>query len=750
MRRRIASVVACSLLLVGCVSDHRPQVRVRSAAPVGWFRACADNPPAQPSALPAASKQAAPTPDVVPPAGLDGRRWPTNQWWTSWLTGQPQPLWSPPLVVTNAADGIGIGSPQITAAPNSISSSPAAAITLTIAHDAVSVEDWGDFHVRAALISGRSTVGVVTVAQGSAATWVATTSPSLRPAAAVPPSSDLGTLGAQPVRTDVVWWADLAGRRWDVVSSEPVSWVWDGALLRATTERPVTIGIVAAPENPPADWPTLARASGIDPVIGTTADWQVTATAVSQRLTWRRQRNGAGVIVALPHQQPSSTGNPVAGSYRSHLGSLQPILGDTIEWSTPSSGLLLGVPRVPLADGRREQIVGVLAREAEPVLAADSIESAGSYFGPKELGRIATLADVAAALGSPLAARLRATLTDRLDRWFGSAASPDRWLAYEGRWGGLTASSPEFGHQDYNDHHFQYGYLLQAAATVAEYDSAAAARWAPTIDLIIGDLGADCVAGFPRLRVMNAYLGHSAASGFSPFVDGINQESSSEAVHAWWSLARWAAATGDEALGATATAWYETEALAARTYWLGIGNPRPAPYAHEVAGIVWGGKLDFATFFDARPASVVGIQLLPFTFGSLYRNDPIGAQRRYAAGSEASGSRWQDLLAMDLALAEPDRAMSVIDAMAIGSESFEEGTSETFARYWVASLAALGPPDPTYTSEPAYGVAFTGSQGTTLVAHNPTASTVRVVFRTRGNDIATIEVPAHGTVLQRP
>jgi endo-1,3(4)-beta-glucanase len=94
---------------------------------------------------------------------------------------------------------------------------------------------------------------------------------------------------------------------------------------------------------------------------------------------------------------------------------------------------------------------------------------------------------------------------------------------------------------------------------------------------------------------------------------GNNQESSSEAVAAWEALVGWGAASGQPDLVATGVQRYAVEALAARTYWLGDGVPRPAGYAHRSAGIVWDGKIDFATFFDAKPESIIGIQLLPLT-----------------------------------------------------------------------------------------------------------------------------------------
>ena len=79
------------------------------------------------------------------------------------------------------------------------------------------------------------------------------------------------------------------------------------------------------------------------------------------------------------------------------------------------------------------------------------------------------------------------------------------------------------------------------------------------------------------------------------------------------------------------------EAANARRYWLGEGAVRATGYRHRGAGIVWDAKLDYATWFDARPESIHGIQLLPLTFGSLYRADPAQALARSVELAQRTG-----------------------------------------------------------------------------------------------------------------
>jgi len=80
---------------------------------------------------------------------------------------------------------------------------------------------------------------------------------------------------------------------------------------------------------------------------------------------------------------------------------------------------------------------------------------------------------------------------------------------------GLAAS---FGSDEYNDHHFHYGYFLYAAGVLCADDSALAAKLAPVMDLLAADIASPTDTGFfPQWRPFDAYASHSWASGTSPF-----------------------------------------------------------------------------------------------------------------------------------------------------------------------------------------------------------------------------------------
>jgi endoglucanase Acf2 len=186
---------------------------------------------------------------------------------------------------------------------------------------------------------------------------------------------------------------------------------------------------------------------------------------------------------------------------------------------------------------------------------------------------------------------------------------------------------------------------------------------------------------------------------------------------------------------------YALEADSARTYWLGeSGRLWPAAYAHDTVGILWGGKADFATFFDGRAGYVIGIQLLPFTFASLYRTDAAAAAQRSATVATADGGpEWPDLFLMDDALSDPAGALAKFTP----SVPIEGGNSRAFTLYWLLTLNNLGRPRADIFASTPYGFAFGNDGALHLAAINPTGSPITVTWRTKqGDEVGSVRLAA--------
>jgi len=259
-------------------------------------------------------------------------------------------------------------------------------------------------------------------------------------------------------------------------------------------------------------------------------------------------------------------------------------------------------------------------------------------------------------------------LRESVEIWLnGTAETP---FVYDSHWGGLVscgcyfdedtescrnkypncpvANDPglDFGNGFYNDHHFHYGYHIYAAAVVAKYDPSFGQRYFQEILLFIRDIANPSLDDtfFPLYRHMDWYTSHSWASGISlPPLNGRNQESSSEAIAAYEAIALFGSVMVDitsscknclekddlkiantiRDVGRLLTA---TEIKGADRYWHVRLNDNdhklvPDTYGHSVIGIIWNTMAQFQTWFGSAPYLAYGIQMLPLTPISAYRDD---------------------------------------------------------------------------------------------------------------------------------
>lgn len=101
-----------------------------------------------------------------------------------------------------------------------------------------------------------------------------------------------------------------------------------------------------------------------------------------------------------------------------------------------------------------------------------------------------------------------------------------------------------FGAGFYNDHHYHFGYHIYAAAVVGKYNKSWLKKNYENVLLLIRDIAnpSENDPYFPTFRHKDWYLGFSWASGIvtiqgQPYPNGRNQESSSEAIHAYEAVA---------------------------------------------------------------------------------------------------------------------------------------------------------------------------------------------------------------------
>ncbi|WP_062303155.1 glycosyl hydrolase [Demequina subtropica] len=655
MRAGIVAIIAASALALGACSGAAAPGASGTASGGPGVRV--DGP--DPSILPAAADAAVATrvgEDVVPP---------TNRWYSALAFGDPGlPVFPTPLSFQAVDGGFAAGLTRPVASENAIVAPAVTDVTVTF--------------------SGASGYGEVTEA-----TPVGTTL-TLGPVDVVlaqgVPVIGFTAAGGTEATLSVAFVDAGDGVATATVGETAYGLALDGGSVDGTSlslDPGGTAQLFAVPDGGDA----AAFAAALGPLArGADASFTLDDAATTT-VTYADEPT----VVAVPADRAEGL-ECALGTYATIHGTYSVCAAAEASWDVslvePSASLDLS----GITDPEREAIAEALAADADAALELP----ADTYFGSKALYRLANLVQVADALGEDeVAARLQRSLAEQLDLWGeadGCAARAERCFTYDPTLRGVVGLATAFGSEQFNDHHFHYGYLLYAAAVAGARDSELAERIAPVMDLVAEDIAAPGTSeAFPVRRAFDPVAGHSWASGISPFADGNNQESSSEAVLAWNAVALWAAVTDDDALGDSARWMLSAESEAATRLWLAPDLSEFPEFAHGIVAIEWGAKRDYATWFSAEPAAMLGIQIIP---GQPAAMDPLAAvpaESIVAAVDEAWGdanlpAMFADYLLMYRALAgDEERAEAWEAAISLPDDAIDDGDTRTWLLAWIAA-----------------------------------------------------------------
>ncbi|SEQ03363.1 glycosyl hydrolase [Microlunatus flavus] len=606
----------------------------------------------------------------------DGLVPPTNRWFSGLVFGdQPQPVFPLPLSFGLTGSGFSFGQPRVTTTAKTIAGgfAPDVAVDAGASSAVVSAYDALSVTVESRDASGVA-LGRTVVAEGS-------------------PFVAYHVAKAGSVRTNLPW-AEQDGFWTAAVGGVTYAMVVaDGTVQGGTVE--LEASGVATWFPVPADGSAGALAAlAAHPLTGGSVASTTAGDRVTTTLAYRS--DGDTAYARLPHQSADPVGEPRCdlGSYPSVYGTLTLCSGSALSWSAPAVQPTSALDTTRLSGEDK----ATLAAQVRADVAATPAFPSDTYFGGKALYRAAMLYQLATQVGADdAAASIKARLVTSLDQWTdpqGCAHRTAVCFVYDEQAKGLVGMTPSFGSDEFNDHHFHYGYFLFAAGVLAESDPALATRWAPVMNLLAADLASSSANGaFPDLRVFDVYAGHSWASGTAPFADGNNQESSSEAVTAWTGLATWAKATGDDALHGEAVWLLSLEAQSAKAYWTDVDRSQPvyAGFDHQVVSLNWGGKRDYGTWFSAEPAAILGIQLIPMSPAATYLGgDParIEANVKEATGGSYD-QKFGDYLLMYSALAgNAQRESALAKAKTLDAQWIDDGNSRTYLLAWLMTAKA--------------------------------------------------------------
>jgi len=370
--------------------------------------------------------------------------------------------------------------------------------------------------------------------------------------------------------------------------------------------------VYAVPKNASADEIKTLDAGAVE-LTGSNTSYSIANGEAVTEFTLKTAGDKPTVFASMPHQDKiASNGTKLQGTYENLQGTMSLLSGNKFTYAIPALATPLDLDLSGMSEEEKTTLKDQIRADIPTVTKFDA---EGSYYGGKYLERAVQVYRLAKQLDMKTeTATLKTAITAELDMWM----DPDRCetestkcFTYDELLKGVVGQKAEYGSDtEFNDHYFHYGYFLYAAGAMALDDPSLVAKYKTVADILAADIAntQDTETAIER-RNFDDYAGHSWASGVSPFQDGNNQESTSEATNAWIGLNLWATASGNTELATEAQWMFSNEARTAVQYYL---NPQKrAGFTAPHLSMVWGGKADYATWFSGQPSAITGIQVIP-------------------------------------------------------------------------------------------------------------------------------------------
>lgn len=612
--------------------------------------------------------QSPPTNEVVPPApvsfsGEHSTVMKTNAWFSSIYKGFPTaPMFALPGAYKLDETGLTVSFPDTVGTPNTVFGSfdPLCSLGMTGKTTAAKLIRYGDWDAVFEVESG-STPWQVHIAQGSPITTINHFQGELQVncqngvMASPVAGGILLTRGTERLLIQAkgiasLTPADATGTKFQLLSPEQS---YRTIVLPQTTEKSVEFFAGMA-------WTTVSDTRMVS---------REHAGSIETTYALETFDNQPTLMTLWPHHRLGDREQSVEvlGTYETVLGTFRLVRAQSFTTTAALPDLDFSFTPVthPIAV---ETIKSALREDVISLKAATP--PAGVYFLGTWLGGVASAAQIAALYG------MKDEQEELLDILQNNLISSAKNFTYREDLKMLVAKNTEFGNDQGNDHHFHYGYYLRAAAVLATLRPEMKDQLTPTMNELVGDIATTdrTSSRYPYIRNFSPYDGHSWADGYASFGDGNNQESTSEALNAWYGVSLWGQVTRNTDLQKTGRALFATELSATKAYWFAENNPFPAGYTHTIASMVWGGKRDYATWFSGQAMHIHGIQWLPITPASSYLatlpNFEGRQQEIIKAHPNPATHEWGDLYAAQLSYFNPDEAERLLD-MAVKNQAIK-------------------------------------------------------------------------------
>jgi len=425
-----------------------------------------------------------------------------------------------------------------------------------------------------------------------------------------------------------------ATETWILYASSLISFTATNGGLTATAPFTGYLRLAVVPSGTAGE-STLDTYKDAVPIGGATT---VTPSGNTATTTYSFTKVGSGstlLTYCLPHHEATLSAPSYAANFNitTIRGNLRAVTGNTWTLTESLSTITWNSPNAIDTD---KMSAITTAFSTEKNLQAYHLDGSEAYIFGKQISRAARLALIADQLGDTTArTSIIANMKTYLNPWLdnNSASVLVRSLMYDTTWGGVIATSAheqsptgdpqnanqEFGNAVYNDHYFHWGYFIYAAAVIAHFDAAWATSYKTRVNDMIRDIANPSPNSdpyFTQFRHLDWFEGHSWAAGLQPNGDGRNQESTSEAVNAWYGINLWGLATNQPDLRNVGRYLQALETRAATLYWQmpSYNNVYPSDFAQQkVIPLLFANKAFNGTWFGLSDDILVGIETLPFT-----------------------------------------------------------------------------------------------------------------------------------------
>lgn len=386
--------------------------------------------------------------------------------------------------------------------------------------------------------------------------------------------------------------------------------------------------------------------------------------------------------------------------YDSIDGELVGVVGDS--WALKSDPVSVTWHSIKgVEEESYSEIIGALVNDVA-ALDASSVSTSSSYFFAKLVARAARLALIAEEVCyTDVIPAITKFLKETIEPWLEGTFGPNGFL-YDAKWGGIVTkqgsldSGADFGFGVYNDHHYHLGYFVYGIAVLAKIDPAWGRKYRARAYSLMADymnLSKHESSSYTRLRCFDLWKLHSWAGGLTEFADGRNQESTSEAVNAYYSATLMGLAYGDSHLVSIGSSISALEILAAETWWhvQEESSVYPPEFTRDnrVVGVLWANKRDSGLWF--APAEWkecrLGIQLLPLLpisealFSDAHFVRQLVEWTMPALSREGVGEGWKGFLYALQGIYDGEGALINIRSL----NGYDDGNSLSNLLWWIHS-----------------------------------------------------------------